>query len=70
MADSTNMNLTNDITVNGVTYRAGQNVIVPAKQADDIARMDYEHNKYLQNLNKKNSYIVDAGNIAVGSGAE
>lgn len=68
--DTTNMNLTNDITVNGKKYHAGTNVIVPKNQADDIARMDHEHNLYLKGLNQKHSYTVDAGSIAVGGGAQ
>lgn len=64
--ETTTMNLTNDVTVNGIKYRAGNNVTVPKKQADDIARMDYEHNKYLKGLHEKHTYEVNAGTIGVG----
>jgi hypothetical protein len=74
MADSTEettkINLQNDITVNGVRYRAGQGVVVPKKQADDISRMDYDHTKYLSTLHVKRKFEVDSGTIAVGGGSE
>ena len=69
MADSnetTTMNLINDITVNGKKYKAGERVIVPKAQADDLARMDHEHNKYLAGLHVKHKYEVNAGTIAAG----
>lgn len=64
--ETTTMNLHNDVTVNGVTYRAGQGVEVPAAQADDIARLDYDHQQYKDNLHKKNVYEVNSGTIAMG----
>jgi hypothetical protein len=69
-SDTTKINLTNDITVNGRTYKAGSSVEVPKAQADDIARMDYDHNNYIKGLNQKHTYTVDAGSIAVGGGAQ
>jgi hypothetical protein len=60
--------LHNDITVNGKTYPAGQGVSVPKAQADDIARMDYEHQKYKETLHTKRTFNVDSGTIAVGGG--
>lgn len=64
--DETTINLQNDITVNGKVFKAGQKVPVPKDQADDIARMDYEHQKYKDNLHVKNVYESNAGTIAVG----
>jgi hypothetical protein len=69
-SETTKMNLINDITVNGITYRSGHNVEVPKKQADDLARMDHEHNQYKASLLTKHTYEVDAGTMAVGSGAQ
>lgn len=68
-AETTTMNLSNDIVVNGVRFKAGHNVIVPKKQADDVSRMDYEHQKYKDGLMKKHTYEIDAGTIAAGGGA-
>jgi hypothetical protein len=65
-SDTTKINLHHDIRVNGVFYRAGTNVEVPSAQADDIARMDYEHQQYKENLHRKNVYEVDSGTIAMG----
>jgi hypothetical protein len=72
MADNetTKMNITNPITINGVKFPAGTNVTVPKNQADDIARMDYDHNKYLQTLHVKRKFEVNAGSIGAGGGAE
>lgn len=67
--ETTTMNLHNDVQVNGVRYRAGQGVKVPKSQADDISRIDYDHQKYKENLMKKNTYEVDSGTMAVGGGA-
>jgi hypothetical protein len=61
------INLHNDITVNGVTYKAGQGVEVPRKQAEDIQRIDYEHQEYKANLNVKRTFEENAGSFAVGS---
>lgn len=69
-SDTTKMNLQNDITVNGQTFKAGQNVEVPKKQADDVARMDYEHQKYKSTLHTKRTYESNAGTIAAGGGTE
>jgi hypothetical protein len=69
-ADTTKMNLQHDITVNGRTFKAGQNVEVPKAQADDIARIDYDNTKLEQSYNKKQVYEKNAGSFAVGSGAE
>lgn len=64
--DETTINLQNDITVNGKVFHAGQKVAVPKDQADDIARMDYEHQQYKDNLHVKHTYETNAGTIAVG----
>ena len=64
------MNIQNDVTINGRTFKAGQNVEVPKTQADDIARIDYEHQKYKNNLHVKNVYEVNGGTMSVGGGAE
>jgi hypothetical protein len=48
--DTTTMNLSNAIRVNGVLYPKGMKVEVPKAQADDIARMDYEANEQKANL--------------------
>lgn len=68
--ETTTMNLNNDVQVNGKTYRKGQKVEVPKDQADDIARIDYEHQKYKENLHVKNTYEVNGGTMSVGGGAE
>lgn len=68
--ETTTVTLSNKITVNGISYGPGPSVKVPKAQADDIKRMDYEHDQYLKGLNKKHKYIVDSGTIAVGGGAE
>lgn len=72
MADqeTTTMHLTNDITVNGRKYSAGERVVVPKNQADDLARMDHEHQAYKDSLMKKRTYEVDGGTIAAGGGAQ
>ena len=61
MADNetTKMNLNNDVTVNGKTFKAGQNVEVPKVQADDIARIDYDNQQYQNNLVKSSKYIQE-----------
>jgi hypothetical protein len=62
--------LHNDITVNGVTHRAGRSVNVPKAQAEDIGRMDYEHEQYKNTLHTKTEYRpVRLQTIAVGGGA-
>lgn len=66
--ETTKMNLQHDITVNGKTYKAGQNVEVPKKQAEDIARIDFEHSEYERSLHKKRVYERDMGTMAVGGG--
>lgn len=72
MADqeTTTINLRHDVTVNGVTYKKGDKVVVPAKQAEDITRIDSEHQDYKDGLHKKRTYESNAGSISVGSGAE
>lgn len=66
--ETTRINLANSVTVNGITYPAGKNVEVPKKQADDIARIDYDHQQYLSTLHKKSVYEVNSGTMAVGGG--
>lgn len=72
MADlaTTKINLIHDVTVNRVKYKAGANVEVPKDQADDIQRIAFEHQEYLNNLHKKRTFEVNAGTIAAGGGAE
>lgn len=67
-SDTTTIRLDNDVRVNGRLFKAGQKVVVPKDQADDISRMDFEHNQYKDGLNKKREFIQDAGTMAVGSG--
>lgn len=67
-SETTTINLHNDITINGTRYSKGQSVRVPKAQADDIARMDYEHEQYKANLHKKNTYEVNGGTMSVGGG--
>lgn len=64
--EETTMNLSNDITINGRTYKAGQKVAVPKAQAEDVARMDYDYQQYEKNLHIKRTSEVNAGTIAVG----
>jgi uncharacterized protein (DUF1684 family) len=54
---TTKLNLMNDVTVNGKSYQAGQNVEVPKAQADDIARIDYDNQKYQNNLVKSQKFV-------------
>jgi len=69
--ETTKINLSNDVTVNGRTFKAGQNVTVPKDQAEDISRIDYEHTQYKNNLHVGRKYRpVNAGTIAMGGGAE
>jgi hypothetical protein len=64
--ETTKINLVNSVTVNGITYPAGQHVEVPKKQADDIARIDYDHQKYLATLHKKDVVEINKGTMSVG----
>lgn len=68
--ETTTIALLNNVTINGRTFKKGPRVEVPKRQAEDILRMDHDHNQYLLGLNKKHTYEVDAGTMAVGSGAE
>lgn len=68
--ETTTINLTNDITVNGRTYKAGERVVVPKASADDLARMDHEHNKYKDSLMKKRVFETNSGSIAAGGGTQ
>jgi hypothetical protein len=67
---TTKMRLSNDLTVNGIKFKAGNSVEVPKRQAADLERMDFEHNEYLKNLNKRRNFEVNAGTIGMGSGAQ
>jgi len=67
--DTTTINLQNDITVNGKTFPAGEKISVPKGQADDISRMDYEHEKLKKSYHEKHVNIHNSGTFAVGSGA-
>jgi hypothetical protein len=60
--DTTKMNLQNDISVNGVKFRAGMNVEVPKNQADDVARMDYDaQQKRMELVRQPKEYIAPMG---------
>lgn len=67
--ETTKINLHNPITVNGITYPAGQNVEVPKRQADDLSRMDYEHEQYKSNLHVKRTFEEKGPTIGVGGGS-
>lgn len=69
MADSetTTIRLDNDITHNSVRYKAGSKVTVPKASADDISRIDAEHNAYLRDLMRRKDVTVNAGEVNVGS---
>lgn len=66
---TTKINLHNPITVNGVTYPSGQGVEVPKRQAEDLSRMDYEHEQYKANLHTKRTFEEKGPTIAVGGGS-
>lgn len=67
---SQTINLHNDIRLNGVVYRAGQKVEVPKDSADDIARIDFEHQQYKDTLHRKREVTTNSGTIAMGGGAQ
>jgi hypothetical protein len=62
--------LSNDVTINGIKYHAGKNVIVPKESADDIIRIDKDFQQYERNLLVKRTSNVDSGTFSVGNGAE
>lgn len=72
--ETTTMNLHNDVTISTAkqTYRfsKGQGVKVPKELADEVARIDYDHEQYKSKLHTKQTYEVNGGTISVGSGAE
>lgn len=68
--DTTTITLQHEITHNRVKYKPGMRVVVPKASAEDILRMDYDYQQYLNGLHTKHTYEVDSGTIAVGSGAE
>jgi hypothetical protein len=72
--ETTTMNLLNDVSISNANgqwrFKAGQNVKVPKFLADEVARIDYDHQQYKNNLNTKQKYIVNAGTLSVGTGAE
>jgi hypothetical protein len=60
--DTIGVNLQSNIKVNGVLYPRGMNVKVPKKQADDIARMDYEATQAQMNLVRQSKeYMAPMG---------
>jgi hypothetical protein len=69
-SETTSINLQHRVTINGKSYGPGTGITVPRNQADDLLRMDYEHQQYRNNLQTKQTYEVNAGSIAVGGGAE
>lgn len=68
--DTTTITLHHEITHNMKKYKPGMRVVVPKASAEDILRMDYDYQQYLNGLQKKHVYEVDAGTMSVGSGAE
>lgn len=70
----TTMNLSNDVTITnekGVhRFQKGQNVKVPKEMAEDVARIDYEHQQYKEGLHVKHTYEVNGGTMSVGGGTE
>jgi hypothetical protein len=58
--------LTTDVTINGIKYQAGKNVIVPKESADDIIRINKDFQQYERDLMVKRTSNVDAGSFAVG----
>lgn len=58
--------LSTDVTINGIKYQAGKNVIVPKESADDILRIDKDFQQYERDLMVKRTSNVDAGSFAVG----
>jgi len=69
-SDTTKVNLQNDVTVNGRTFKAGQNVEVPRSQADDIARIDYDREQVKAKMMTKQTYEVNGGTFSAGNGAQ
>lgn len=68
--EETTINLLNDVTVNGKTYKAGQQVAVPKTQADDVARIDFEASEQERLRNVRRTSNVNLGTRSVGNGAE
>lgn len=58
--------LTNDVRVNGTLYPAGSQE-VPREQAEDIQRIDAEHNRYLTSLLSDNGSSASIGNLKASS---
>lgn len=56
------LTLNNSHSINGVSYPAGTHE-VPAEVAEDLARNDKAHDKYLSDLNKNNSVNSNQGTI-------
>lgn len=71
---TTTINLSHPVRISNVKgdwqFPAGTNVEVPVSMADEVMRIAFEHQEYLNNLHKKRTFEQDAGTIAVGSGAE
>lgn len=69
-SETTTVDLLNDVTISNTKgtwrFKAGRGVTVPKDMADDIKRIDYEHQQYKENLHKKQTYEVNAGTIGVG----
>jgi hypothetical protein len=59
--DTTTINLSNDVTINGTKYRAGRGVTVPKAQADNISEIDYTHQQYQNNLVKQRNFVAPVG---------
>lgn len=63
------MSLENAVRINGREFPAGSKVIVPKDQADDIKRIDEEHEKLKKSYHQKQVNIVAGPTISVGNGA-
>ena len=57
--------LEHDIEINGTKYTKGRQD-VPTEVADDLRRMNSEHNAYLNGLHRKRVYEHNSGTMSVG----
>lgn len=64
--EMTTIDLRNDVQHNTVKYKAGRDVKVPTASAEDIKRIDYEHDQYKETLHKRSVYEVNGGTMQVG----
>ena len=59
--------LDHDISINCERYSAGKQS-VPTEVADDLRRMNSEHNGYLNTLHEKRTFEHNSGTMSVGGG--